>query len=373
VLISDKDKTKVGDEVTQLRRELAQIKGQVGDNERIWSGFRYIEISLIGTRTLWELLEALTQNFPRAFPQIDCVTLACFDEEYELVRLLEGASGKEGGHPAFVRLERDAMAEIFSDFRRPMLGQCNQAIQSLLFPRYQKTLGSVAIAPLILQNRLLGCMCQGSRLSGHFPADAATDMLEHLAAVAAVCIDNTINHERLQRDGLTDPLTGLANRRFFERRLVEEIERWRRHSKTLSCLLVDVDLFKGVNDRYGHQVGDEVLKRISAALGKDLRASDVLARYGGEEFVLLLPETIPQHAMEIAERLREQVEVLRHNDIQDLPVTVSIGVSGLPDQRTLAPTLAGDWLLRQADTALYQAKNSGRNTVCLARTRAGLN
>ncbi|MDH5648593.1 MAG: DUF484 family protein, partial [Gammaproteobacteria bacterium] len=250
-------------EIMKLKREISRIKTQIRDNERVWSGFRYVEIGVIGARSLRELFEVFTDGFSQAFPDIDCVTLACFDPDYEMTRLLEkGRSNTPQQYPDFVRITPEALDELFSHFTRPMLGRCNGAMQQLLFPNYNDTLGSVAIAPLILQDRLIGCLNQGSKHPNHFSADAQTDFLEHLAAVTAVCIDNAVNHERLREDGLTDPLTGLANRRFFERRLGEEVKRWMRHSKDLSCLMVDIDLFKKINDTYGHQHGDYVLQEV---------------------------------------------------------------------------------------------------------------
>jgi len=244
----------------------------------------------------------------------------------------------------------------------------DEHLHSLLFLEHPCATGSVAVAPLVRRGELIGSLNQGSRDSRHFVSGIATDLLEHLAAVAAMCIDNAVNHERLKLDGLTDPLTGISNRRFFERRLAEEVERWARQSGPLVCMLVDVDFFKQVNDQYGHQVGDRVLRQIASILGQDLRGSDVLARYGGEEFVLLLPGTTPAHGAAIAERLRASVE---HSAFVipegiDLDVTVSIGLGCLlPGAESYGPDPAF-WLFQQVDNALYQAKDTGRNRVVQA-------
>ena len=194
----------------------------------------------------------------------------------------------------------------------------------------------------------------------------------HLAAVAAVCLDNAISHERLKEDGLTDALTGLANRRFFERRLDEEVKRWMRHSKELSCIMADIDHFKQINDTYGHQYGDYVLQEVAKSLGCELRASDVLARYGGEEFVLLFPETSIKKAAEVADRLRQRVSELRFEKIADsnLEVTVSMGLADLDAEIKLSHDEACVWLVRQTDMALYRAKHAGRNRVIVADSRS---
>jgi two-component system cell cycle response regulator len=272
--------------------------------------------------------------------------------------------GRQPLNPAFVRLEQEALDGFFSNFNRPMLGVCDEALQKTFFPKFSGTLNSVAISPLIVQDRLIGTLNQGSCTSNRFSVSAPTDMLEHLTAVTAVTVDNVLVHERLREDGLTDPLTGLSNRRFFERRLKEEVKRWFRNKTDLSCMLVDIDFFKSVNDRFGHQVGDSVLKTISNELGSDLRASDVLARYGGEEFVLLLPETDASHAVEIAERLRERIENNSDWGIS-ITITISVGVATLT-QSGVSQSQACNWLVRQADTALYKAKHRGRNCVIQA-------
>lgn len=359
-------------EVARLEREISLIKSQIRENERVWSGFRYVEISAIGANSLPELLNVLSQGFLQAFPDIDCVTVAYFDPDYEMTRLLEKANVDLRQIQTFVHITPESLNELFSSFNCPMLGQCDSKTQQLLFPRFADALGSVAIAPLILQDRLIGCLNQGSKDPQHFKADTQTDFLEHLAAVAAVCIDNSINHERLKEDGLTDALTGLANRRFFERRLDEEVKRWMRHSKELSCIMVDIDHFKQINDTYGHQHGDYVLQEVSKSLGCELRASDVLARYGGEEFVLLFPETSSKKAAEVADRLRQRVSELRFEKIADnnLRVTVSIGLADLDADIKLSHDEACVWLVRQTDTALYRAKHAGRNQVIVADSRS---
>lgn len=349
-----------------MRRQLSDLKNSVKHNARVWSGFRFIEISLIGAKNFDELIDGLANGFPQAFPDIDCTTLACFDNDYEITRLLT-RNGRQEAHPAFVRLEPDDISNLFSNFNRPMLGVCDESLQRTFFPNFEGTLHSVAISPLVVQDHLIGTLNQGSCKANRFSVSSPTDMLEHLTAVTAVTVDNVLIHERLREDGLTDPLTGLSNRRFFERRLKEEVKRWHRNDTALSCMLVDIDFFKKVNDRYGHQVGDNVLKTVSNELGSDLRASDVLARFGGEEFVLLLPETDVSHAIEIAERLRERIANNRDWGVS-ISITISIGVATLTAANFTQPQ-ACNWLVRQADTALYKAKHRGRNCVVQAEEK----
>lgn len=350
-----------------LDREWVRLRKQLRDNERIWSGFRQIEVQMIGSSSFPELVNVITAGIPETFPGIDCVSIACADPEYEMTRLIEGAESSPLPRN-FLAIPRETLDGLFARPWRPRLGPVDERLHAMLFSNHPGAAGSVALAPLVRRGELIGSLNQGSRDPHHFLPGIATDLLEHLAAVAALCVDNAINHERLKLDGLTDPLTGISNRRFFERRLAEEVERWARQAGPLVCMLADVDFFKQVNDQYGHQVGDRVLRQIASLLGQDLRGSDVLARYGGEEFVLLLPGTTPAQGAAIAERLRSNIEQSAFVIPEgiDLDVTVSIGLACLqPGVDSCGPDPAV-WLIKRVDAALYQAKESGRNRVVQA-------
>ncbi|MEJ2362218.1 MAG: diguanylate cyclase [Gammaproteobacteria bacterium] len=157
----------------------------------------------------------------------------------------------------------------------------------------------------------------------------------------------------------TDSLTGLSNRQAFMHRAEKEFVRARRYARCLAAVMIDVDHFKDINDRYGHAVGDQVLRQVSAICQSSLRASDVLGRIGGEEFVLLLPDTPQANAIFVAERMREQLEKTPI-DIDGLVITVtaSFGVASLNDA-----DLNFNHILERADEAMYHAKHDGRNRV----------
>ena len=345
--------------------QLFRLRDQLLANERIWSGFRRIELQMIGAGSLHELIAVLSRDIPRTFPSVDFATVACFDPEYEMARLIEQESDGSGIEASFISLSHDALTALFPRPWHVRLGLSDAAVKDLLFPRVSGRLGSAAIAPLVLHGQLIGSLNQASTDAHHFTPGTATDLLEHLAAVTAMCLDNAIGRERLKRDGLTDPLTRVANRRFFERRMAQEIERRLRRGGSIACMLIDVDHFKAVNDQYGHQVGDRVLADIAALLGQDLRGADVLARYGGEEFVLLMPDTTKDQALRIAERLRSRVAKKAFTGAQKrrIAVTISIGVAALGEDREADAQTGAAALLSEADKALYQAKESGRNRV----------
>jgi len=167
-------------------------------------------------------------------------------------------------------------------------------------------------------------------------------------------------NEILEKLALTDPLTGLANRRAFQQALEAELSRVSRHGRPASLLFLDLDHFKGVNDAHGHAVGDEVLAAFALVLKRGSRRGDLAARVGGEEFAVLLPTTGAVPAGLVAERIRRATESRSLGRTVSVPVTVSIGLTSTEEQ---APPPAAEELLRRADAALYRAKAEGRNRV----------
>jgi diguanylate cyclase (GGDEF)-like protein len=172
-------------------------------------------------------------------------------------------------------------------------------------------------------------------------------------------------NQRLEAMAITDDLTGLFNRRHFMERLKEEYARSKRYQMDLSCIMFDIDNFKRINDQWGHQTGDKVLRELGALLKRSHRTHDLASRYGGEEFILILCQTDHQGAMQFAEQLRKNVQdhPFTTVDGQPLPVTISVGVGSHPAPDVTQP----DDLVRVADGALYQAKRTGKNRVVTAR------
>jgi diguanylate cyclase (GGDEF)-like protein len=186
------------------------------------------------------------------------------------------------------------------------------------------------------------------------------DALEMLAATAAIAIQNAQLFAKVQELATTDPLTGVFNRRHFFELARRELERAARYHHPLSLLMLDADFFKQINDTYGHIAGDQVLQAIAARCRETVREVDVVARYGGEEFLVLLPETNPSAAMQVAERLRERVE--REPMLTEAgPVQASISV-GVACYEPTAPRSI-EQLLDLVDKALYVAKRAGRNQI----------
>jgi diguanylate cyclase (GGDEF)-like protein len=220
--------------------------------------------------------------------------------------------------------------------------------------------------PILLGKKRVGVINLTDRLGGSTYESEDLSMLDMIAPQLALIIDRTEWHrkaEQYQQMSLTDPLTGLPNRRYLEDRLFEEIERCKRHDSTLSFMLLDIDNFKTYNDRYGHTNADRVLVKTAALLRRSVRAIDMPARYAGDEFCIILPETEMNDAASIAERLCREVRQTDYMSEQSEvmgKVTLSIGVSSFSQTRH-SPLL----IIETADRALYLAKARGRNRIAM--------
>lgn len=196
------------------------------------------------------------------------------------------------------------------------------------------------------------------------PADADLQLIGYAANLASIAIEHHQTGEELERQAHTDFLTELANRRYFMELAETELARALRYGKPFSLFMFDIDHFKAVNDNHGHKTGDKVLQKLAAIVRHTLREVDIIGRLGGEEFAVILPETGTDEANEAAERLRQAIALARIQTEAGKPlsVTISIGVASLTENSTDDV----EYLLKQADEALYVAKNNGRNQVRIA-------
>jgi diguanylate cyclase (GGDEF)-like protein/PAS domain S-box-containing protein len=216
-------------------------------------------------------------------------------------------------------------------------------------------ISSGVAAPLVVGGHLWGSLSIGFTGSA-IPSDAEL-RLARFARLVSMAIANADAWDTLSRQATTDAVTGLANRRIFQEQLNAEVARARRYGGQLSLVLLDLDHFKAVNDTYGHQAGDAVLTEFGSRLSRQARAGELVARIGGEEFAWLMPQTGHDGAFHASERLRRLIESEPFPTVGK--VTVSAGVCAS------APELDGEDLVQLADRALYAAKDSGRNTICI--------
>jgi len=344
-----------------LQAKLDALLRIAKNNDQKQRNFQEYELSLLNSSGLFNLLTIILERHLDKF-QLTEVTLLLLDPEYEFQRLLSSQAQPESwqGRLLFTDSEHD-LKENYRVWHKANLAEFTPKLHQAFFPNHTG-LASVAILPLMRQNKLMGSLNLGSLKKDRFQANIGTQFLDHLTAVISACIENARLQENIKQLGLRDPLTGINNRRFFDQRVEEEMTLAQRNNTDLSCLFIDLDHFKKINDSHGHQAGDEVLKRVAQIFNETMRTSDVLARYGGEEFVILLANTSSQDAYDIAERLRNIVSETRFaiSPSISLNVTLSIGLSTLDSNKHITTT---QHLVSFADQAVYAAKESGRNRV----------
>jgi diguanylate cyclase (GGDEF)-like protein len=213
-------------------------------------------------------------------------------------------------------------------------------------------------APVVFQDRVTGLIALYNSTSRAF-AEQDAQVADLFAGQVAIALDNSRHIEAMEKLAVTDELTDLYNRRAFAGMGDKEVERARRYRRPLSLILFDIDHFKGVNDSYGHPVGDHVLQVLTKLVTRTTRSTDIVCRFGGEEFIVLMPEAGRDEGIAMAERLRQEISRMTIVTAGGtLSLTVSLGVAELqPDDENL------ESLIARADRAMYQAKAAGRNTV----------
>ncbi len=350
--------------------ELDELLSRARDNENTLRRFQSFELKLMAASGIRECLRLLLSGSQARFGQ-DATSVVLVDKDQAIQRCLAVPEDGyvETGLPAGLQLVTDqsALARILDGARAPRLGAYVASRHDSLFkvdPAGANTaLASVALVPFNRGPELSGCLNLASRDPGRYQAGAATDFLAHLGAVASVSLEAVIARHQLRTLGLTDALTGVSNRRFFDQRLHEENARARREAIPLSLVFIDVDHFKKVNDVGGHALGDQVLCDVAASILSEVRMFDVVSRFGGDEFAVLLIGASRDTAHEIAERIRRAVEAtgLAYADAEIPAVTASIGIATVDRSHSLD----ADNLLKSADRAVYQAKAAGRNQLVM--------
>jgi two-component system cell cycle response regulator len=376
----------------ELRKKLKALMSNAQKYESKLQKMQQQELLFISASNLPELIDIILQQYRNTY-ELDYVSLLLIDHNHEIRHVIDFMNPGLLKLPTLIfsdshtQLENVVIAQTASmqktnpiDFQKtlfpnfkdePYLGKCTGACRDTLFPGMIKEPHSVAILPLIRHNKLIGSLNLASLDIARFLAGTGTELIKRLSSILAVCIENAVNNEKLKLLGLTDALTGIHNRRYFMQRLEEEVVRSFREQRPISCLFIDIDHFKLFNDRYGHSVGDQVLRYVANIIKKQMRLSDVLARYGGEEFAVLLTNTDSALAVEVAERIRLSIANadLKIEGVKEkLNVTVSIGSTTIDhtrmtksDNKSTRPL--GESLLNSADQALYLAKDAGRNCV----------
>jgi len=355
-----------------LRARMAYLLEQAERNHSIMTRHQAFDLEIVGASNFPELIGTIFRVLP-VISELDSVTLTLIDEDADIRTVMLKLDVVFEDFPDLIFVE--TLDELGFDLSRrnaytptpkPLLGMYDRERHAQPFPNAPAGLQSVALVPLLRNKRIIGSLNLGSRDPTRFTPSLGTDFIEHMASIIAICLENVISNEMLKYIGLTDSLTGVYNRRYIDRRLLEEIARARRQLYPISFMYIDIDHFKRVNDTVGHGGGDEVLREVAGRIKNELRTSDALARFGGEEFVVLLIDANLESAAFVAERIRASVagSMITLSPELQLSVTVSIGVACLEVGTAEGePEAIARALIERADDLLYEAKEHGRNRV----------
>jgi diguanylate cyclase (GGDEF)-like protein len=345
------------------------------ENARQWEELEKTSAELQRQLALWHDLHDLstvllsTLDQESVLPQVTALLKGIVDYDAMDIRLVDEERGELV--PVYAR---DENAEEILDFASPLdLGVTGWVVRhneaqlvndmtkdprGVVVPGTEIEPQASIVVPLNVRGKVTGVLTI-DRLRGRVFEEHELESVRLFANLAAVAIQNALSYDAMERQAISDGLTGIYNYRHFQDALSSAISRAERYGETFCLLMMDLDHFKAVNDTIGHQRGDDVLRDVAGALKRCSRESDYLARYGGEEFVMILPRTSLPEAQMVAERVRTEVAAVDAGAL-DLRVTVSVGVASYPESARDT-----DGVLGAADAALLRAKARGRNRVCL--------
>jgi two-component system cell cycle response regulator len=341
--------------IVQSERVFQAVERSKHEHERFYKASSALNHAL----TLTEVYDAAIEG-ARGVCEFDFAALATTDPRdgsHTLCRVVgHGAEALDGKHfrdPASL-----ASMVVKNKLALPAAGEWGDREDLAVFDPGVRFRGfeSLLCLPLPLKDEVIGTFTVAARRPGAFPSDRR-EMLGVIANQVAISLQNGRMVQALEEQATTDGLTGLVNHRTFQERFSAMLGRAERHSFAVAMLLTDIDHFKKINDTYGHPTGDDVLRRVAALLKSCARKIDITARYGGEEFALVLEATDREGALQLAERIRQEVsQQIFESAKGPFKATMSLGVAVYPHDGRSKPEL-----IKNADTALYAAKHGGRN------------
>jgi len=336
--------------------ELKSILERIRDNEEIAKKFFEIEVSILSILDFEGLLERLLSEIREKFG-IPCVWISLI-EKSEISDLVQTLAFSKDLKERLNLIDRKTFLRLTDNRTTPLLLNGDLHPFYPMLPKGQLNfIRSLAVSPITLHGEIIGSLNQADFSPLRYRPGMDTQLLEQLAVKVSICLSNVIAHERLKWQAVRDPLTDLLNRRVMETVLNREFKRAQRYKSPLSLAFIDMDDFKIVNDRFGHECGDALLQYVAGQLVEITRDSDVVARYGGDEFVIILPGTPVQEASKLLQRLQQHFrDKPMHYDERAIAASISFGVASMNDQNVADP----ESLLRAADTMLYTIKKNKR-------------
>lgn len=341
--------------------ENAEIRHQMSIEATEFAAFYEISKRLSAALRREEVLNLGLDSIREIVPY-DFAAIATFDESTgrSVIQAARGEGAESTLQKSF-GIEDGLVGWVLDSYRKIFCkGNLHERDQERpIFSKEIKIRGarSILTIPFSVEGRVIGSFTLLGKAANLF-SEYEVKIFDVLANQIAISLEKSRLFHEKEAEAVTDPITGLSNHRRFQERIREEFVRSVRHPEPISLILIDLDFFKKVNDRYGHPAGDAVLRGLSRILKGAAREVDLVARYGGEEFTLLLPNTDSEGAMKLAERIRRLVESSSFpiEGGSKIGITISIGVASCPEDAQ-----EPDELLQKADLALYTAKQKGRN------------
>jgi two-component system, cell cycle response regulator len=324
------------------------------------------ERALLGATSLPDFLTAAAEP-AGAMTAPYTATLLLSDPTHELRHMLLGG-GRTAPPPGLLFADSlAAMAPQLALVQEAWLGEYRAADHALLFPG-ASGLRRVALFPLRSRSATIGSVNLATNDEACSWRDCEPWLLAHVDEVMSAALERQLDAMRLRRGGHTSPLTGWHTRRYMQARLKEAIARCQRHGGDVSCVLIDVDGLKGINDAYGQLAGDQALHEVAGRIEGQLRASDAAAHVDADEFIVLLPDTRVESAIPLAERILDAVrsEPIPAGPGLLIPMSVSIGLASVTAGPDSGQKSTSDHLLAKAESALHLAKTRGGNRYSLS-------
>ncbi|MBW1690959.1 MAG: sensor domain-containing diguanylate cyclase [Deltaproteobacteria bacterium] len=334
-------------------RNIDKILEHITVNEEIAKKFFEIEAGILSVGSFRDLFETLLQLIEEKFsiPHV-WITMV---RENDVSHLMEALESSDVLRERLNVVKRKVFLKLINEKGSPVLVNEDLKPFYALLPKNQKYFAkSLAVVPITLDGEVIGSLNLGDFSESRFQPDMDTFFLSELAVKISICLSNVTSRERLTFLATRDPLTGLLNRREMETMLDREFSRAVRYGTPLAVLFIDCDEFKTVNDTYGHDCGDTLLKYLAEQIRAMIRKDDLAFRYAGDEFVVVLPNQTSKQALKVSERLQRYFEKnpLKFQESR-IPISISCGMASTRDPDIKNP----EALLKKADERLYEVKN----------------
>jgi len=359
---------KTADRLQHYRLENGRLRTALAQRSKELAFFINSGKALTSTLEFNKILRVIMERAQRLI-KCDAWSLMLLDEEAQELRFVVAKGNKGRGIKKFRLKVGQGIAGWVAKTGQPLMihdvrkdRRFNPAVDRVT--RFKTR--SILCVPIVNKKRTIGVLEMINKLNREPFDEKDQDLLRMLVGQAAIALERAMLYERMSNLAITDDLTKLYNFRYLDEILDREIERCQRYGAVLSLIFFDMDYFKHVNDSHGHLMGSKVLIEVAHILLENLRTVDIISRYGGDEFVVALPETNVETALRITERLHKSMkahEFLKEEGLK-IKMSASYGIAGYPEHARSKRDL-----VRLADQAMYRAKNSGRDQICVTEKR----